>query len=96
MATITKNFTTDENTVQEAEELLAGLGIDLSTALNIFLKQVCLRGRIPFDIAYPSLRPEVAEAIKEAEALGNDPNTKRYGSWEEALADIDFDEDSQQ
>lgn len=95
MATVTKNFTTDENTVQEAEELLAGLGIDLSTALNIFLKQVCLRGRIPFDIAYPSLRPEVVEAIAEAEALSNDPNTKRYDSWEEALADIDL-EDSEE
>ena len=34
-------------------------------------------------------KQEVLEAIKEAKIISRDPNTKRYGSFKEALEDLD-------
>ncbi len=53
------------------------LGLDLSSAVNIFLKQVVLQGGLPFQVKYPQYKPEVLAAMEEAEALSKNPNTKK-------------------
>ena len=58
--------------------------------MNIFLKQIILRGGIPFDVKYPEYKPEVIEAMQEAKSLIRDPDTKRYGSFSEALEELDL------
>ena len=40
------------------------------------------------DCLYPEYRPEVVEAMEEAEILSEDPNTKKYSSFAEALEDL--------
>ncbi len=35
-------------------------------------------------------KPEVLDAMEEARQISRDPNTKRYGSFAEALKDIDL------
>lgn len=89
MATTPTQIRIDESTKKQAVELLEGLGINLSDAINMFLKQVVLRGGIPFEVRYPEYKPEVAEAMEEAKRISRDPNTKRYNSFKEALKDID-------
>lgn len=89
MATTPTQIRIDEVTKKQAVELLEGLGLNLSDAVNIFLKQVVLRGGIPFEIKYPELKSEVIEAIEEAKKISRDPNTKHYSSFREALKDID-------
>lgn len=37
---------------QEAEQVINGMGLNLSYAISIFLKQVINHKRIPFDITY--------------------------------------------
>ena len=39
-------------------------------------------------------KKEVIEALEEAKKISHDPNTKRYGSFAEALNDLDDDEKS--
>lgn len=56
----------------------------------MFLKQVILQGGIPFDVKYPRFKPEVIEAMEEAKRISRDPNAKRYGSFTEALEDLDL------
>lgn len=68
---------------------MEGLGLNLSDAMNMFLKQVILRGGIPFEVKYPELKPEVIEAMEEAKRISHDPNVKNYSSFREALEDID-------
>lgn len=80
----------EENTKKQAVELLEGLGLNLSDAVNIFLRQVILRNGIPFDITYPEFKPEVIEAMEEAKRISRDPNTKRYSSFSEALEELDL------
>lgn len=84
----------EENTKKQAVELLEGLGLNLSDAVNIFLRQVILRKGIPFDVTYPEdvweFKPEVIEAMEEAKQINRDSNTKRYRCFSEALEDMDL------
>ena len=42
----------EENTKKQAVELLEGLGLNLSDAVNMFLRQVILQNGIPFEVKY--------------------------------------------
>lgn len=89
MANVTTSIRMDADTKKAATELLNDLGLDLSSAVNIFLKQVVLQGGLPFQVKYPQYKTEVLEAMKEAKAISRDPETKFYGSCAEALGDMD-------
>lgn len=90
MKNVTTSIRIDSNTKQAATELLNELGLDLSSAVNIFLKQVVLQGGLPFQVKYPQYKPEVLAAMEEAEVLSKNPNTKKYSSFSEALEDMDI------
>ena len=83
MATVPTQVRIDENLKKQASELFAQLGMDMSGAMNIFLRQCVLRGGLP------QYKPEVLEAMEEAKKISKDPDTKRYSSLSEALEDID-------
>lgn len=89
MATTPTQIKIDEVTKKQVVELLEGLGFNLSDAINMFLKQVVLRGEIFFEVRYSEYKSEVAKAMKEAKRGSRDPNTKRYSSFKKALEDID-------
>ncbi len=80
----------EEGIKKQAVELLEGLGLNLSDAVNIFLRQVILQNGIPFEVKYPELKQEVIEAMEEAKRISKDPSTKRYSSFSEALEDLDL------
>lgn len=90
MATTPTQIRIDESTKKQAVELLEGLGLNLSDAVNMFLKQIILRNGIPFEVKYPEFKPEVVEAMEEAKRISRDPNTKKYHSFSEALEDFDL------
>ncbi|MGN0393831.1 MAG: type II toxin-antitoxin system RelB/DinJ family antitoxin, partial [Coprococcus sp.] len=74
---------------KQATELFSQLGMDMSSAMNIFLRQCVMRGGLPFDVAVPQYKPEVIEAMEEAKRISTDPNAKRYSSFSDAMEDID-------
>lgn len=39
---------------------------------------------------YPQYKPEVLETMEEAKAISRNPETKSYGSFAEALEDMDL------
>lgn len=41
-------------------------------------------------VEIPKYKPKVLDAMEEARQISRDPNTKRYGSFAEALEDIDL------
>ena len=90
MANVTTSIRMDADTKKAATELLNDLGLDLSSAVNIFLKQVVLQGGLPFQVKSPQYKPEVLEAMEEAKSISRNPDTKSYGSFAEALEDIDL------
>ena len=42
---------------EQAEEILAALGIPASNAINMFYKQIILQRGLPFEVKMPSARP---------------------------------------
>lgn len=90
MATIPTQIRIEENLKRQAAELFEQLGMDMSSAMNIFLKQCILRGGLPFNVELPKYKTEVVEAMKEAKRISKDPDTKRYSSFSEALEDMDI------
>ena len=90
--TIPTQIRIEENTKKQAVELLEGLGLNLSDAVNMFLRQVIVRKGIPFDVSYPEdvweFKPEVAEAMKEAERISRDPNVKGYTDVKQMFREI--------
>ncbi len=70
----------DKETKINSTKLFNKLGLDLSTAINIFLKQCILRGEFPFDIDYSY---ELLDAAKEAIEISKDPNIAGYKDMDE-------------
>jgi DNA-damage-inducible protein J len=53
MATTPTQVRIDANIKKEASELFSSLGLDMSSAVNIFLHQCVLRGGLPFAVELP-------------------------------------------
>jgi addiction module RelB/DinJ family antitoxin len=51
--TATLNLRIDPEVKQSAESVLSQLGLSMSTAVDLFLRQVALTGGVPFRIALP-------------------------------------------
>lgn len=86
--TIPTQIRIDENTKKQAVELLEGLGLNLSEAVNMFLKQVILNNGIPFEVKYPEFKPEVIEAMEDARRISRDPNVKGYTDIDELFEEL--------
>ena len=89
MATVPTQVRIFVNLKKQATELFSQLGIDMSSAMNIFLRQCVMRGGLPFDVVVPKYKPEVIEAMEEAKRISKDPNTKRYSSFSDVMEDLD-------
>ncbi len=88
MATVSTQIRIDEVTKKQAVDLLEGLGMNLSDAVNMFLRQVILHNGIPFEVKYPRFKPEVAEAMEEARRISRDPNIKGYSDIDELFEEL--------
>ena len=89
VSTIAKNFRIDSELNRQANKLLEGLGLSMSQAFSMFLRQVVLQQGLPFEVKYPRRSGELLNAIEEAKRLEADPNTKRYTDMDEMWADLD-------
>lgn len=78
----------DTDLKAQADALFAELGMNLSTAFNIFVRQSLREGRIPFDIALNQPNKETIAAMLEAERIAKDPSVKHYTDVEEALQEL--------
>lgn len=90
--TIPTQIRIEENTKKQAVELLEGLGLNLSDAVNMFLRQVILQNGIPFEVKYPEntleFKSEVIEAMEEAKRISRDPNVKGYTDVKQMFKEI--------
>ena len=89
MRTIAKNFRIDSELNDQATKLLEGLGLSMSQAVSMFLKQVVLHRGLPFKVEYPQYSKDLMDAVEEAKQLEANPNTKRYTDMDEMWADLD-------
>ena len=83
----TTNFTVrmDSNIKKQCEAMYGELGLNLTTAINVFLRQSLRVGGFPFDIRLNTPTKETVATMQEADRIAKDPSTKRYNDVEEAL-----------
>ena len=79
------NVCVERDVKERSEALYSELGIDLTTAINVFLRQSLRVGGFPFDVRIDTPNQETIAALMEAEHILSDPSVKRYTDVEEAL-----------
>ena len=78
----------DSELKAKADALFAELGMNLSTAFNIFVRQSIREGRIPFDISLNQPNRETIAAMLEAERIVKDRSVKGYSDLNELFKEL--------
>ncbi len=89
MATTNINVRVDTDLKRNAEVLFNDLGLNLSSAINIFLKSAVSHDGIPFDVKryYPNV--ETQAALSEYEEMKKNPRKyKRYDSFDDLMNEV--------
>lgn len=87
------NVRVDKEIKRSAEAIADALGMNLSTAVNIFLRQMISAGGMPFDVR---LRPNAVtlQAMQETEdILSGRAQSRSYGTVQELFEDLDREAD---
>ena len=90
MGTVNMSIRMDTELKKQAELMLSDMGLNMTTAMNMFLRQVVRQGRIPFEIATDIPNAETLAAIKEVDdIISGKIVAKKYSSTEELFEDLD-------
>ena len=73
MAVVSTNIKIESELKQDAQKLFETLGMTLSTAVNIFLRQAVREQGIPFRIGDPFYSPVNQQALHNASNIFNIP-----------------------
>ena len=91
MAKVNTNISLDPKLKKQAIELFSFFGLDLSTAISIFLSQSVREGKIPFEIKLTPNKTTI-DAIKESEYMELHPNeSKTFKNVDELMKDLKDD-----
>lgn len=90
MASTTTNVSIRMDTAlkAQADELFTQMGMNLTTAFNIFVRECLRTGSIPFKVCVDHPNKETMAAMLEAERIANDPNVKHYTDLDELFRDL--------
>lgn len=89
MAKVSTNISLDAELKKQSQELLSDLGLDLTTAVTIFLKQTLREQGIPFKISRDHPNIETIDAINEYYEMKEHPEKyKRYSSFRDAMNEV--------
>jgi len=77
----------DDDLKRDADALFADLGLTMSSALTMFVRQAVREQAIPFSV---TRRPNAATlaALREAQAIAHDPAVKGYDNLDDLFADL--------
>ncbi|MES5160406.1 type II toxin-antitoxin system RelB/DinJ family antitoxin [Fannyhessea vaginae] len=86
MATSPTQIRIDSTVKTDANELFSKLGIDMSSAVNIFLRQCILHGGLPFKVEVPKYNAETLAAMAEArDIMSGKIQATSYNTTDELL-----------
>ena len=90
METTNLNIRTEKAVKMAAERIFNELGLTLSAAINIFVKQSIRENGIPFELKLDIPNAETKAAIEEWYIIGNDDNRKRCKTIDELKVALDL------
>ena len=86
METTNLNIRTDKDIKIAAEKIFGELGLNMTTAINIFLRQTIRENRIPFELRLNVPNATTVAAIDEGRKLAYDKNVKGYDNMADLKA----------
>jgi DNA-damage-inducible protein J len=90
MATSNINIRVDSKVKEEAEELFNKIGMNMSTAMNVFLRQSIRYGGIPFEIRLNEANEITRAAIEDVEDNRN--LSRSFDSIKELMEDLNAED----
>ncbi|CUN34776.1 addiction module antitoxin%2C RelB/DinJ family [Faecalibacterium prausnitzii] len=89
MARTSTNISLDPQLKHDSQELFADLGLDLSTAITLFLKQSLRVQGLPFAVTRENPNAETIAAMNEYYEMKAHPEKyKRYSSFKDAMDEV--------
>lgn len=89
MADTNINIRTDKNIKAAAEKIFEELGLNMTSAVNIFLRQTIRENGIPFELKLNTPNEETIKAIEDGRKLAYDENVKSYTDIDELKAALE-------
>lgn len=83
MSTVPTQIRIDKDIKEQVSVLFSELGMDMSGAVNIFLRQCLIHNGLPFNVNLPEFNQETLKAMAEAKAISRDPNIRGYNNMED-------------
>lgn len=83
MATTNLNIRTDKDVKEKAEKIFNELGLNMTSAVNIFLRTAIRERGIPFELKLDVPNEKTIAAIEEGRKMVSDPSSPRYSNIDE-------------
>ena len=88
MATTNISIRMDSDLKAQADALFGELGMNLSTAFNVFVRQAIRMQGLPFEISRDVPTQDTLDAMREAEQIARDPMAQGFADMSELLKDL--------
>ena len=89
MATTNLNIRTDKEVKERADRIFSELGLNMTTAVNMFLRTTIRENGIPFELKLDVPNEVTAAAIEEGRKIAVDKNVKGYSNIKDLKAALD-------
>lgn len=89
MATTNLNIRTDKDIKDQAEAIFNELGLNMTTAVNMFLRTAIREHGIPFELKLDVPNETTEAAIAEGRKLMDDPSSPRYTNMDALKAALE-------
>jgi DNA-damage-inducible protein J len=77
----------DSDVKQAAQQIFKDLGMDMTTAINVFLRQAIRYQGLPFEVRRDNPNAETLDAIREIREMRKNHDHKTYDSFASLVAD---------
>ena len=89
MSSVSMNIRMDKTIKEQAQELFSEFGLDMTTAINMFLRQSIREQKIPFELKLNIPNNETLEALNEVKQMKENPSIgKSYDNVDDMIKEL--------
>ena len=90
MSSTNLNIRTEKEVKEKADQIFSELGLNMTTAINIFLRTAIREHGIPFSLKLDIPNEATVNAIEEGRRIASDKSTESYSNIDELKAALDI------
>ena len=90
MATTNLNIRTDKEIKDQADRIFSELGLNMTTAINMFLRTTIRENGIPFSLKLDVPNEITAAAIEEGRRIASNNSVKSYNNMDDLKAALEI------